>query len=243
MSELQQVTGLSHIAARAQLKRLHPQVVRVSPRQDFFLIVNPTQFAIGAPPAAWWLDAYFQNLKRPYYLALLSAAEIYGSSHQAVQIVQVITDRPMRALEIGRIRVHFYVKARVAETPVLQASGAHAPLKTSTPEATALDLLRYAHTIGGVSRAAQAIEGMASHFTKSSLRQALKAETELSTIQRLGFILEKLKHPAFSKLVEARLPGKLNTTALEQRRPSNLAGALPLARKWAISVNSDIELS
>jgi HPt (histidine-containing phosphotransfer) domain-containing protein len=43
---------------------------------------------------------------------------------------------------------------------------------------SALDLLGYANRIGGVGRAAHAIEGVLSQLGKKRLRQALAAEAE-----------------------------------------------------------------
>ena len=259
MAQITKDTGLSTIAARAQLKRLNRPnrlggcVVRVSPRQDFFLIVGDDQLIMGAPPVFWWLDAYFQTLGRPYYVALLSAASEYGSSHQAVQTVQVITDKPQKALEIGRLRVQFFVKKRVAATPAASLPQAYAPLQISTPEATALDLLRYAHRIGGVGRAVQAIKDMLPHMSKKGMRQALEAETELSTMQRFGFVLEALGQAAFSQMVAERLPARLNPAFLAHhaggaattKAAHALAGealtALPMAARWSLFINADVK--
>ena len=106
LDELVKNTGLSIIAARNQLLRLGNKVVRVSPRQQFFLIVRPDHQVMGGPPVEWWLDAYFRWLGRPYYLALQTAAASHGSSPQAIQVTQVMTDVPRRDLRSGRIRVH-----------------------------------------------------------------------------------------------------------------------------------------
>ena len=65
LDELVENTGLSIIAARNQLLRLGNKVVRVSPRQQFFLIVRPDHQVMGGPPVEWWLDAYFRWLGRP----------------------------------------------------------------------------------------------------------------------------------------------------------------------------------
>ena len=98
LAALVEESGLSAIAARFQLLRLRGKVVRVSPRQPFFLIVGPEHRTLGAPPAIWWLDDYFNWLGRPYYLALQSAASSFGSNPQALQVTQVMTDRPKRAM-------------------------------------------------------------------------------------------------------------------------------------------------
>lgn len=232
------------MAAWEQLKRLKGQVVRVSPHQDFFLIVSPDQLPMGAPPAYWWLDAYFQHLGSPYYIALLSAAAEYGSSHQAIQVTHVITDKPTRELTVGRIRVQFFVKKQVETTPTARLSNAYAPLKISTPETTALDLIRYAWRIGGVNRATQAIRGLLSQFTKKGLSQALAAENEFSNMQRLGFILETLGVTDLCLLVKNRLPKKLNRVLLEHHKPLDPTTPLPVSERWFVIINTDItELS
>lgn len=53
LEELTQESGLSAIAAKFQLLRLRGKVVRVSPRQPFYLIVSPEHRRLGAPPATW----------------------------------------------------------------------------------------------------------------------------------------------------------------------------------------------
>ena len=145
LADLVKETRLSVTAARNQLLRLENRVTRVSPRQQFFLIVSPEHRAVGAPPVAWWLHDYFQWLGQPYYLALQSAASSFGSNPQALQVTQVMTIIPRRALEIGRIRVQFFVKRTVDQTPTRPVANAFAPLQVSTPEATAFDLIRRAH--------------------------------------------------------------------------------------------------
>jgi hypothetical protein len=244
IAELCEETGLSAIAARDQLKRLGEQVVRVSPRQDFFLIVSPEQFAIGAPPVSWWLHAYFREQKSPYYLALLSAAAEYESSHQAVQTVQVITDKPRREISVGRIRIQFFVKKNIDVTQLRQIPNAFAPLNVSTPETTALDLVRYAHRIGGLGRAAQAIQGMLPKFTKAGLRNALNSENEHSTVQRLGYVLETLGQNKLCSLVEDRLPREIKRIQLELHKLDKPGQTMPFSDRWSVFINADItELS
>src|SRR5688572_4335727 len=77
LSELVKESGLSAIAAKRQLSRLRGKVVRISPRQPFYLIVGPEHRSLGAPPSNWWLQDYFDWLGRPYYLALQSAASSF----------------------------------------------------------------------------------------------------------------------------------------------------------------------
>lgn len=185
LDELILETGLSPIAAKNQLLRLGRKVVRVRPRQPYFLIVQPERFAFGAPPPTWWLDGYFRWLKKPYYVALLSAAAAYGSSHQAVQETQVMTDSCIRTITIGRIRVRFFMKYNIANSKTRQLPMAHAPLVISTPETTAYDLFRYADRIGGLERAREVIQPIMRQMKSNKLRAVIASERHNSTAQLL----------------------------------------------------------
>ena len=241
LAELQKTTGLSLTAAREQIKRLGKHIVRVSPRQDFFLIIRPDQFPMGAPPAFWWLDTYFRRVRQPYYVGLLTAAAEYGASHQAVQVIQVLTSAPLRTLQVGRIRVQFFVKKTVGDVAVADLPFAYAPLKISTAEVTVLDLVRYAHRLGGVGRAAHVIRDLLPKVSKKRLQNAIANESEMSNLQRLGFILEYLKRPDLSELVLARLPSKLNWVYLAQHNVNGMGLETKRDRTWSVIVNSVIQ--
>lgn len=175
LAELTASTQLSSIAAKNQILRLHGKIVRVSPRRQFFLVVAPEHRALGAPPVTWWLHDYFKWLGHPYYVALQSAAALHGSQPQAIQTMQVMTDEPRREIELGRIRIRFFVKSKLSQTPTQQLPGAHARLFVSTPEATALDLVLYADRIGGIERAMETIEPMLHSMRTKELRSVLRA--------------------------------------------------------------------
>lgn len=241
LTELTTASGLSRQAARQQLDHLHGLVTRVSARQEFFLIISPEQRPMGAPPVFWWLDAFFKTRKRPYYVGLLSAAAEQGSAHQAVQAVQVMTDHPMRPLAVGRLRVQFFVKKRLLEVPAIPLEQAHAPLLLSTPEATALDLLRYANRIGGVSRAAEVIEKLLERFKKGGLQKALLAESEASNVQRLGYVLQELGRPDLCDIVAQHLPSRMATVLLEKRKPIPPGSVETISERWSVNANSRLK--
>lgn len=205
LEELLQTSVLSRTAARNQLLHLGWKVARVAPRQEFFLILSPEQRALGAPPVAWWLDAYFRWLGRPYYVALQSAAAEYGAMPQAIQVVQVMTDKPRRELTLGRIRLKFFVKKWIDRTPVDSVQNAYAALTISTPEATCLDLVRYAARIGGMERAAETIRPLLPHLDKRKILQALAAEEDPKTAQRFEQVLVAFKHRTLASTVRHHL--------------------------------------
>jgi hypothetical protein len=236
LADLVKETGLSVTAARKQLLRLGNRVTRVSPRQQFFLIVSPEHRAVGAPPVTWWLHDYFQWLDQPYYLALQSAASSFGSNPQALQATQVMTKIPRRPFEIGRIRVQFFVKRTLEQTPMQLLANAFAPLQVSTPEATSYDLIRYAPRIGGIGRAAETIAPLLALMRPAELHRVLKIEDKPATAQRLGFVLEKLRATKLAQVVQDWLPSGLIFVPLVP----GLRGDAPEIKRWKI-INNALE--
>ena len=236
LSELVAKSGLSAIAAERQLARLRGRVTRVSPRQPFYLIVSPEHRGNGAPPPSWWLHEYFAWLKRPYYLALQSAASIYGSNPQALQVTQVMTDRPLRPIRVGKLQVVFFVKQKIGQTPTESPRGAVAPLFTSTPEATAFDLIRYASSIGGIDRAADTIRPMMDRLNDRKLAEVLRTEKLPTTAQRLGFVLDALGARSLLGTIRDWLPAELKPVSLAPERGDS--GKETLSKRWQVYNNS-----
>lgn len=236
LAELTKKTGLSDIAAKFQLLRLGGKVVRISRRQPFFLIIGPEHRDMGAPPATWWLQDYFNWLERPYYLALQSAASVFGSNPQALQVTQVMTNLPLRAIKAGRIQIRFFVKSGIERTPTQPLAQAVAPLRVSTPEATAFDLVRYASSVGGIERAAETIRPLLSNLRVRGLKEVLAAENETATAQRLGFIMEAAGAKKLAQTIHDWLPDKLTRVFLS---PMNEAhDNVPLVERWQVLNNS-----
>lgn len=236
LADLVKESGLSAIAAKRQVSRLAGKVVRVSPRQPFFLIVGPEHRAMGAPPATWWLQDYFNWLGRPYYLALQSAASSFGSNPQALQVTQVMTDRPCRAIKAGRIQVRFFVKRGIERTPTQQLTQASAPLRISTLEATAFDLIRYATSIGGIERAAETIVPLLPIMRARELKRVLEAENESAIAQRLGFVIEARSAKKLAQVIYDWLPDKLVPVPLSPLRGERKN--IPVVERWQVLNNS-----
>ena len=208
LEEVAAATGLSPEAAGAQLRRLAPAIVPVYPRAGYYLIVPPEHRLIGAPPAEWWIDGYFRRQGEPYYLGLLTAAAHHGAQPQAQQTIQVITSRARRGIAIGRLRLSFVIKQRLTDTPVITAAGGQAPFQVSAPEATVLDLVRYAERIGGIARVAEIIGEMKPRLTATGLRAALAVPLDTALLQRTGFLLEAQDMPHLARLVTRTLEGR-----------------------------------
>lgn len=238
LEELMRGTGLSMVAAKNQLRRLGNKVIRVTPRQQYFLIVTPDHLDFGAPPVEWWLDDYFEWLDHPYYLALQSAAAVFGSSQQVIQETQVITDTPRRDITLGRIRIRFFMKSGIGKTITRQLSNARSPLSLSTPESTIFDLVRYAHSIGGIERVAETIEPMLKLVKTDKLLKVLHSENEIATTQRLGFVLDIIGAGKLAAAVLKWLPHNIQTVPISTHH--RVEKSAKVNQTWSIINNTGV---
>lgn len=236
LAELIKETGLSATAAKQQLMRQGERVVRPAEKHPFFLIVSPEHRSMGAPPVAWWLDDYFKWLGHPYYLALQSAAGTYGSNPQAIQVTQVMTDSPRRQITVGRLRIKVFVKRGIERTLTQPMANAYAPLRVSTPEATAFDLITYAPRVGGFERAVETLVPLVPLIRGAELKKVLQTEDRTASAQRLGYVLEKTGNQKLAKVVHDWLPRQIPVIPLAVGAPRS--GDDAVIPRWRILNNS-----
>ena len=130
---------------------------------------------------------------RPYYVGLLTAAELHGASHQAVMEFQVITDRQLGAIRAGRSNIVFRYRKDMEGVAdgIEQRNTDTGHMKIAGVELTALDLLRYPRGIGGLDHIATVLVDLGQRIDPDRLA-ALSGAFERSLAQRLGHLLERL---------------------------------------------------
>lgn len=173
-------------------------LARVTKRPPGWLIVPPEQAHYGAPPVTWWLNDCMKAFEPDYYVALLSAARHWGSAHYAVQTMQVMVSKPRPALTPGKLKVDFFSKRSLEETPTTVVTTGVAPWRVSTREATLFDLVRHQTAIGGVESIARIARDLGPDLSGDEVTKAADASGQVPAAQRLGFLLDRLqlKHSA-----------------------------------------------
>jgi AbiEi antitoxin C-terminal domain len=83
-----------------------------------------------------------------YYVGLLSAAAVHGSSHHQPQEFQVVTDRSVRPITVGQTRIRFFASKFIDKAAVTEVKTPTGTMRISTPETTAIDLVRFAKAAG-----------------------------------------------------------------------------------------------
>ena len=210
-----------------------------SPRRGFYVIVPVEYRAAGAPPASWYIDDFMKSVGAAYYVGVLTAAALHGAAHQAPQEFQVVTTTRQRTIVVGRERIRFLRKRNLARTAVTSLKTPTGSMRVSTPEATALDLLRYVDAAGYLSNIATVLHELAENCDPGRLVEAAAFGAELPHVQRLGFLLD---------LVGARGLADPLADWLAQHRPDwvRLDPTEPMRRarrdeRWRLQINARVE--
>ena len=106
---------------------------------------------------------------------------------------QVITDKCLPKIRAGRSIFSFFYRkdmASVANAVVDQKTDT-GRMRVSSPELTALDLLRYAHNVGSIDAIATVLADLGDKIVSQKLI-ALAPVFERSVIQRLGYLLDRV---------------------------------------------------
>jgi predicted transcriptional regulator of viral defense system len=195
--EAQQEIGISRGAFLDAAERLQRRGQLIRPRRGFYVVVPPQHATMGAPPPELYIDALMRHEKRPYYVGLLSAAAAHGAAHQAVMAFQVVTNKLLPGIEAGRTRIVFsYRKDMAAVAVAAGIEDRKTPsgyMKLSSPELTALDLVRYPHSGAGLDNIATVLSELAEKLHTEKLA-TLSGAFEKAVVQRLGHLLGRLGH-------------------------------------------------
>jgi predicted transcriptional regulator of viral defense system len=232
--------GITDMALTKAVQRLVTKNRLTVPHRGFFVIVPIEYRQAGAPPPDWYIGDLMAFSNRPYYVGLLSAASLHGAAHQQPQEFQVITDMQLRSVEAGRGRVRFFKKSGMKSTPFVDVKTETGLMRVSTPEVTALDLLRYLDAAGHLGHVTTVMAELAEKMDPMRTLEAAKSDGSLPNAQRLGHLLD---------LVGAGDLGRGLAGWIAERRPRYLAlrpdrpsDAAPKDRRWRLLVNETIEV-
>lgn len=237
--EVAEVLGVS----RTQVsRRLHPRVARaewVSPAQGLWIPVPPQYRLWGAPPGMEIIDQMMRHLGIDYYVGWLSAAALYGATHQAVQVFQVATARPVRDRQAGRTHFTFHTRRSIPQDVLRRHETPTGYALVSTIATTALDVATDTLIAGGLDNAATVIIELSEHpsFDLDDVARAAH-RYPVASARRLGWILENLagKGP-LDALHAASNRASQNPSRLNPSR--SLTGVID--KRWNLSINDEIE--
>lgn len=236
-SEAISALGGKKIAFKRAAARLTRKGRLIVARRGFYVIVPLEYRPAGSPPPSWYIDALMKEWKHPYYVGLLSAAAIHGAAHQKPQEFQVVTDTRLRPLRVGRGKIHFFIKSTLASTPMTEVKTETGLMQVSSPEATALDLIHYVKSVGGLDQVATVLKELSEQINPKILLKLAKTERKPAVLQRLGYLLD---HVGMSR-VATPLAGWLAQRKPVALRPEKNPKERHKRNRWNLIVNEKIE--
>jgi len=205
-SKVQAALPVSSAAVGKALQRLASKGRVIRLRKGFHAIVPLEYAAQGTPPSDWFIEDLMRSLGQPYYIGLLSAAAVHGAAHQQVQQLQIVVPGQERPIEVAGLSIRFFRKKDFTATPLQPRKGHSGMLPVSSPEFTALDLVRYARHIGGLDAILTVLTELAEAIDPARLAAASATESETAYVQRLGWLLDHLGKTALADALHAALP-------------------------------------
>lgn len=176
------------------LRRLEKAGRLVMPRSGFYVIVEPQYRVVGTLPPEWFIHNLMADMGIPYYVGLLSAAQLYGAAHHSPMEFQVIVPgKSVRPIRVGNLYIHFFGKGLFESSDTRDVKTPTGYEKASTPETTAWDLVRYAKHSGGLDNVITVLSELAESLDSKKLLATAKKHGDILTAQRLGWLLESLK--------------------------------------------------
>lgn len=237
------VLGVSPGAFLDAAERQQRKGTLICPRQGFYIVVPPQYLSWGAPPPSWYLDDLMRYEGSPYYVGLLKAAELHGATHQAVMEFQVMTNKRLPSLRVGRSSLVFYYRKDLTSvgSGIQERQTETGTVKISSPELTLLDLVRYPRATGGLDPLATVLDDLVTQIDPQKLA-LLAPAFEKPVLQRLGYLLEhfgggEVAKPLHQVLTRASLPlwTQLEPTLLNV--PGLTREPLEQNRRWRLVVH------
>jgi len=241
--------GLPRLSVLKSARLLEKQGKLYSPRNGYYVAVPPQFSFWGSPPPSWFIDDLMRFEGLAYYVGLLKAAELHGAAHQAVMEFQVITSGRLPKLRAGRSIVCFYFRREIEEVAggTERRNTEAGTMRISSPELTALDLVRYVHATGGLDQVLTVLIELGAKIDGGKLA-ILCPKFEAAVRQRLGYLLSRGGHAHAAEVIHASLSNdptfrwvELDPSTKAQADPDLCIEPIKRDSRWRLIVRREPE--
>ena len=111
--EAQTALGVTRATLHHTVRKMREQGKLVLVRNGFHVIVPPRHMNIGTPPIEWYIDSLMDRENTAYYVSLLTAASYYNATHQAAMEFQVVAQKQIPTIRVGRARIRFCYRKNI----------------------------------------------------------------------------------------------------------------------------------
>ena len=209
-----------------------------------FYVIIPVHYVLrGSVPATYYIDQLMTYLNKPYYVCMLSAAELLGVAHQRPQQFSVMTTYPRRQLVTTRnVTTDWFYRDTLPEDALVIKNTETGTIRISNSLLTAADLVQNQQHVGGLSRVATILEELTEQIDIDSQLPALIPFVKTVTWQRLGYLLESVigDNETADKLYQ-QLRSSSASMVYKPLSTSAEDNSSDRDSRWKININVEIE--
>lgn len=243
---LQQVKKTFDARTEQSLKTDLNRLVRAKKIQSAyrgFYVIIPIQYQRkGIVPPVYYVNELMAYLEKPYYVGLLSAAALYGASHQRAMLTQVVTVGPRPRVPSINSLIDWNYRQQIPTELLESRNGEMGKVVFSSAELTAVDLVQFARNVGGYQRAATVLAELEEVLDMDKMERVLPY-TKMSAMQRLGyvfeFVLEEQEKADFLYELLRRHYGYFGAVLMNPQRPASVESE---SNRWRVNMNIEIEI-
>jgi len=205
-----------------------------------FYCVIPAHYALsGEVPPFYYIGQLMAWLGKPYYAALLTAASLWGASHQKIMVAQIMTLLPHSSFSILKNHsIDWIYRKRMPEEFIVVRNGETGPIRFSNAELTALDLVRYADQSGGLQFVTDVLGELRESTDFTGAAEGVFRTADMADIQRLGYIFDAvLQDSGQAEVIRSEMIRLGRTIRPVPLLPGGVGPILGENQKWRIRVN------
>ena len=240
-AEVEKNLNKSKPALWGALRRLKEKGEIQKVHGDFFIIIPPEYSALGSLPPTQFIPDLMAHMKTKYYVGLLSAAEFHAAAHQRPQQFQIIADKQIPPIHCGKVNIRIFKNEQIEKVPTVLKKTTGTPLRVSTPEATAIDLMMYPKGSGGISHIATVLTELSESIDPRLLADLAKSYAPIRVIQRLGYLLDTVGAEKIANPLKKLVDEQKDSVRLVSLVPGVLRKGSVTDSRWKIRVNEEIE--
>lgn len=239
--EVAELVGVEPSVVPVSLQRPRDARKIVSVTKGGWVPVPPEYREAGAPPALHFIDPLMCHLGHPYYVGFLSAARLYGASHQVPMVLQVATPALLRDRRVGESRLEFIRRSAAAERPVEVRNVPTGRVSVAAPEVVVLDLVDAPEVGGGLGNVATVMGELIREGLLDGQAIATAAVTySTAVIQRVGYLLEWVAGEVGESVDLGPIESLVSAAGYTPLAPrSEFVGSRD--RRWHVVVNTTVE--
>ena len=241
LDELLENIPKSKQAIASELSRLIAKKEIINLRKGFYLIITPRYSKTQKLPLQLYCEKLFKYLDRKYYIAFFSASKFHGASHQQIHKDYIIIEQPkLKDISKHNFDIKFFTTRKISNSNIQIKKSDAGYFKISSPVLTIVDLIYYQTKLGGINRMLINIEELSELISLEDLDELLGWYPNVSTIQRLGFVLEMFnQEEVFLQMIYSKLNQKTFYPVLLSPNNRDKPGAVN--NRWKVDVNVKLE--